>query len=370
MAKPEESPPPPSGGAEVQPPQSGTAVTLVKESTVSLGALNATSASEVIERASTIATALKAVIDKQNLFNMISGKRHVRVEGWTTLGTMLNCSPYEVSVVEHPCTLCEGGCKHSIFEATVEMRSMADGRTIARASMECGSPDELDSHGSPVWADRPRYARRSMAITRATSKACRLAFSWIMTMAGYEATPAEEVPAQGFGRGGEQQAETIVVTMETAIPFGKHSARRRADHKALTVKQAGRKYFVDCMELQPDQSGKSWFKFCAAAVEAFDLAAEDARAEQAGLEDEPASEPGNGDETATAATVEDRMSDLRGQITKLLNDPEVPDKSKGIYRELFKPTSTLDDLSRIATNLAAWKDAGAWFAELGDHCEC
>ncbi len=32
-----------------------------------------------------------------------------------------------------------------------------------------------------------------MAITRATGKACRLAFSWIMTLAGYDPTPAEEL---------------------------------------------------------------------------------------------------------------------------------------------------------------------------------
>ncbi|MBK8185727.1 MAG: hypothetical protein IPK63_23660 [Candidatus Competibacteraceae bacterium] len=33
-----------------------------------------------------------------------------------------------------------------------------------------------------------------MAQTRATGKACRLAFSWIMSLAGYEPTPAEEMP--------------------------------------------------------------------------------------------------------------------------------------------------------------------------------
>jgi hypothetical protein len=32
-----------------------------------------------------------------------------------------------------------------------------------------------------------------MAITRATGKACRLGLGWIMHMAGYESTPAEEV---------------------------------------------------------------------------------------------------------------------------------------------------------------------------------
>jgi hypothetical protein len=46
----------------------------------------------------------------------------------------------------------------------------------------------------PTWAKRPGYARRSMAVTRATGKAFRLGFSWIMTLAGYEVTPAEEMP--------------------------------------------------------------------------------------------------------------------------------------------------------------------------------
>jgi hypothetical protein len=33
-----------------------------------------------------------------------------------------------------------------------------------------------------------------MAITRATGKAARLAFSWIVSMSGFEVTPAEEMP--------------------------------------------------------------------------------------------------------------------------------------------------------------------------------
>ena len=43
------------------------------------------------------------------------------------------------------------------------------------------------------WAKGPDYARRSMAATRATSKACRLAFSWVMVLAGFQPTPAEEM---------------------------------------------------------------------------------------------------------------------------------------------------------------------------------
>ena len=98
---------------------------------------------------------------------------------------MLGVVPREVSTVE----------QDGIYTATVELVRMNDGACISRASAECGSDDELDRYGKPVWSGRPRYARRSMAQTRATGKACRLAFSWIMALAGYEPpTPAEEMP--------------------------------------------------------------------------------------------------------------------------------------------------------------------------------
>jgi hypothetical protein len=44
------------------------------------------------------------------------------------------------------------------------------------------------------WSHRDDYALRSMAQTRAVAKALRLCLGWIMSLAGYEATPAEEMP--------------------------------------------------------------------------------------------------------------------------------------------------------------------------------
>ena len=48
---------------------------------------------EVLERAGRVADALKSVIDKQGLITRIKGREHVRVEGWTTLGSMLGVVP-------------------------------------------------------------------------------------------------------------------------------------------------------------------------------------------------------------------------------------------------------------------------------------
>ena len=164
--------------------QQDPAIMPVSPAAVSLGTLQAASASALVQGAREMAGALADVIERQRLSVGIQGRKYVKVEGWTTLGVMLGVVPREVSTVE----------QDGIYTATVELVRMNDGACIGRASAECGSPDELDRYGKPVWSSRPRYARRSMAQTRATGKACRLAFSWIMALAGYEPTPAEEMP--------------------------------------------------------------------------------------------------------------------------------------------------------------------------------
>lgn len=152
------------------------AVIPVAPAPVALGTLTAASPGALVQGAAEIAAELAAVIDRQHLCTTIQGRKHVNVEGWTTLGVMLGCVAREVSTTEHD----------GVYVAVVELVRMSDGVCISRASAECGEE-------SP-WNKRARYARRSMAQTRATGKACRLAFSWIMSLAGYEVTPAEEMP--------------------------------------------------------------------------------------------------------------------------------------------------------------------------------
>lgn len=164
--------------------QQDTAIMPVAQAVVSLGTLQAASAVALVQGAREMANALADVIERQKLATVIQGRKHVNVEGWTTLGIMLGVVPREVSTVE----------TDGVYTATVELVRVVDQGVISRASAECGSADELDRYGKPIWANRPRYARRSMAQTRATGKACRLAFSWIMALAGYEPTPAEEMP--------------------------------------------------------------------------------------------------------------------------------------------------------------------------------
>jgi hypothetical protein len=132
----------------------------------------------VIARAVRVADALERVIREKNLIAKIRQNEHVLVEGWTLLGSMLGVFP--VLVWTRPL---EDG-----WEARVEARTL-DGRIVGAAESEC-----LRSESR--WAKADDYAVRSMAATRATSKALRQPLGFVMTMAGFETTPAEEAPAE------------------------------------------------------------------------------------------------------------------------------------------------------------------------------
>lgn len=149
---------------------------IVKVENVSLGSLQVDPKS-VVSRATEIAKELGDVIEKRKLYATIQGKKFVTVEGWSTLGALLGVLPREVETKR----LEDGG-----YESTVELIRASDQAVIGKASAIV-SMDE-------VWGKRLEYARRSMAQTRATGKAYRLGFSWIVKLAGYEPTPAEEMP--------------------------------------------------------------------------------------------------------------------------------------------------------------------------------
>ena len=132
---------------------------------------------EVVEQATRVANALAAVIEGKGLFTMIQGKKHVRVEGWQLLGSMLGVTA--VCVATDPV---DGG-----YRATVEART-ADGRVIGRADALCTKHEKRGP-----WKSADDYARLSMAQTRATSKALKGPLGFVVSLAGYATTPAEEM---------------------------------------------------------------------------------------------------------------------------------------------------------------------------------
>lgn len=132
-----------------------------------------------LAHAQEIAKALADVVEQQKLYTMIRGRKHVRVEGWTMLGSILG-----------------------VFPVTEWSRETADGweaRVVAKTltGADVGAAEASCSRSEKSWADRDDYAIRSMAQTRATGKALRMPLGFVMTLAGYEATPEEEMPREG-----------------------------------------------------------------------------------------------------------------------------------------------------------------------------
>ena len=159
----------------------------------------------IIKGASERATALARVIHEKHLATNIQGREHVRVEGWTLLGTLLGVFP--VTVWTKP-------TEHG-WEARVEARTLS-GAVVGAAEAECG-------HDEPIWRNRASHMLRSMAQTRATSKALRMPLGFVMTLAGYDPTPAEEMiegesrelPLKSSGRDiddlvGKNQSQNVV----------------------------------------------------------------------------------------------------------------------------------------------------------------
>jgi hypothetical protein len=131
---------------------------------------------EVVARATRVADTLKSVLNAKGMVQQIQGREHVKVEGWQTLGSMCGVVP----VVAWTRKLEDG------WEARVEARTL-DGRVVGAAEAMCTRAEKL-------WKTRDEYALRSMAQTRATSKALRAPLGFVVTLAGYDPTPAEEMP--------------------------------------------------------------------------------------------------------------------------------------------------------------------------------
>ena len=133
---------------------------------------------EQLAEARARAAVLVDVVREQGLAKTFgnSPKPHVFVEGWQFLASQFGLIPD----IEWTHELPDG------WEARAALTRLSDGQVVAHGDGECRTSE-------PNWKGRPSYAVRSMAQTRAVSKVCRIALSSVMVMAGFNATPAEEM---------------------------------------------------------------------------------------------------------------------------------------------------------------------------------
>jgi hypothetical protein len=165
----------------------GTAMTVSQGGQV---ALFGQTPQEQIQRASEMARSLQQVVRSAGLAVNLGGRQYLQFEGWQTLGAFFQCT----AVVEWARPVEVDGAKG--YEARAVVKT-SDGREIGASEGMC-----LDNERN--WSGKPSYALRSMSQTRACAKALRSVFSHIVVLAGFQASPAEEMT--GFVGEGPPQA--------------------------------------------------------------------------------------------------------------------------------------------------------------------
>ena len=152
--------------------------------TLNTNIFGTTNPADFVAKSQEYAKALVDVVETQNLFALIQGKKYVTFEGWQLLGSML---PTAIT----PQT-----------EWTTELRDEATGETLGYKTRvvakdvngnERGAAESVCMYAERNWNGKDANALMSMAQTRASSKALRMALSSIVKLAGYEPTPKEEM---------------------------------------------------------------------------------------------------------------------------------------------------------------------------------
>jgi hypothetical protein len=137
----------------------------------------------VLKEAQKAAKALAKVIEAKPKKVVFNGKTYLQFEDWQTLGRFYGVTAVSLSTkyVEYG----EGDFKVIGFEARADALLVSSNQVISSAEAMCLNDE-------PNWSRKPLFQLKSMAQTRACAKALRNVLAWVVVLAGYAATPAED----------------------------------------------------------------------------------------------------------------------------------------------------------------------------------
>ena len=149
--------------------------------------------SQKVDVAVNVANTLAPLVRSQGLVEKGLNKNnpdqeYVRVEGWEVLGTFLGIVP--VTTIIREVTNSKGRVVGYVARATLYQNPIIENDEIVGGTVIARAEAQADKSGF----QKDLFAIASMAQTRALGKAYRMGLSWIMKMAGFEGTPAEEMP--------------------------------------------------------------------------------------------------------------------------------------------------------------------------------
>ena len=135
----------------------------------------------------------KIVISKKLTTN-IQGKQYMNVDGWQLTGGLLGLRADIINLEKVP------------NEKNIVYRAQAN--IINQKGDIIGTGYAMCSNAEPKKARFDEYAICSMAQTRAIGKAYRNRLGWVVRLAGFKATPAEEMEGVEYSKSDQEQQET------------------------------------------------------------------------------------------------------------------------------------------------------------------
>ena len=168
-----------------------------------------TNPADFVSKSQEYAKALVDVVENQQLYANIQGKKYVTFEGWQFLGSML---PTAIT----PQT-----------EFTEEVKDKDTGEVLGFKARvlaldvngnQRGASESVCMYAESNWRGKDANHLMSMAQTRASSKALRMALSSMVKLAGYEPTPKEEMDGITATNNFSSQAPSYQPAQTTAQP--------------------------------------------------------------------------------------------------------------------------------------------------------
>lgn len=200
----------------------------------------------VLDEAKRAADAIAKVIEGKPKKVTFNGKTYLQFEDWQTVGRFYGVTALGTSTkyVEFG----EGEEKVIGFEARADALLVGTNQVISSAEAMCLN-DEKN------WAGKPLFQLKSMAQTRAAAKALRNVLAWVVVLAGYSPTPAEEMTGdeeQSYVRAPQRKSQPVEFTnpsieeLNAAFAEGVvvQESRTKKQGKTISEKQQKRLFAI------------------------------------------------------------------------------------------------------------------------------
>lgn len=186
----------------------------------------------ILGEARKAAQSLQNIVSQKKKPVILNGEQYLEFEDLQTLGRFYGISSKVISTsfVEY------GGVQG--FEARAVAIRNEDGMEVSAAEAACLGDE-------PKWKTKPLFQLKSMSQTRACAKALRNVLAWVVVLAGYKPTPAEEMIGKEHDKppiqepqkktNGEKTPTQKIITSITDVAV-KHGERKGKNEKGEETK--------------------------------------------------------------------------------------------------------------------------------------